>query len=383
MSYVPKAGTVGRRGGGRMWSLPDIPARIVPGLGQEGGAKMAMAAQTPKSARASPDYFGCADVITRSRRLQQILKLMPTIARSDCSVLICGETGTGKDLLAKVLHNEGRRGGPFIKVNCAALPEGLLESELFGYVRGAFTGAEADKPGRFQLADGGTIFLDEIGDMPLSLQAKLLMVLDEREFYPLGGRRPLRVDARVVAATNRDLREQVGLGRFREDLFHRLNVMSIELPPLRERREDIPLLIKHFIAHLCEQEGRQIEGVTEEALDMLLHHDYPGNVRELHNWLHHASILCQEERLIGPDHLASYLGVFRAQGGGRQGRAAARPRSATGSATGSASGAWAGPEPERIRAVLEEVHWNRREAARRLGMDRTTLWRKLKKYGIT
>ena len=316
-------------------------------------------------ARASPGYFLCADVITRSRRLQQILKLIPVIAKSDCSVLICGETGTGKDLLAKVIHNEGRREGPFIKVNCAALPESLLESELFGYVRGAFTGADIDKPGRFQLADGGTIFLDEIGDMPLSLQAKLLMVLDEKEFYPLGGRRLLKVDARVVAATNRDLREQVHAGRFRQDLFHRLNVMSIELPPLRERREDIPLLIKHFLSRLNEQEGRNIEGVSEEALAMLLHHDYPGNVRELYNWLNHASILCQEERLIKPEHLASYVGILRP----------GRPLSPQAAAPGT--------EAERIRAVLEEVRWNRQEAARRLGIDRTTLWRKIKKYGIS
>jgi two-component system response regulator HydG len=326
--------------------------------------KMAMAARDQIRPRASPGYFACADIITRNKRLQQILKLVPVIAKSDCSVLICGETGTGKDLLAKVLHNEGRRDGPFIKVNCAALPESLLESELFGYVRGAFTGADSDKPGRFQLADEGTIFLDEIGDMSLALQAKLLMVLDEKEFYPLGGRRLIKVDARVVAATNRDLRECVRAGRFREDLFHRLNVMSIELPPLRERREDIPLLIKHFIDRLGQQEGRRIEGVSEEALAMLLHHDYPGNVRELQNWLTHASILCQEERLIRPEHLASYLGVLR-----------------LGRPAGSRSAAVS--EPERIRAVLEEVHWNRREAARRLGIDRTTLWRKIKKYGIT
>jgi transcriptional regulator with PAS, ATPase and Fis domain len=352
-----------RLSGKRMWSLPEIPARVVPGFSQQGGMKMTTVAHS--KTRASPDYFTCADVITRSRRLQQILKLVPVIAKSDCSVLICGETGTGKDLLAKVIHNEGRREGPFIKVNCVALPESLLESELFGYVRGAFTGADTDKPGRFQLADGGTIFLDEIGDMPLSLQAKLLMVLDEKEFYPLGGRRLLKVDARVVAATNRDLREQVRTNRFREDLFHRLNVMSIELPPLRERREDIPLLIRHFIDRLNRQEGRCLEGVSEEALAMLLHHDYPGNVRELYNWLNHASILCQDEHLIRPEHLASYLGLLQL------GRSPAARSAANGS------------EAERIRAVLEEVHWNRREAARRLGMDRTTLWRKIKKYGIS
>jgi transcriptional regulator with PAS, ATPase and Fis domain len=324
---------------------------------------MSTAAGSQPRARASPAYFACADVITRNKRLQAILKLVPTIAKSDCSVLICGETGTGKDLLAKVIHNEGRRGGPFIKVNCAALPESLLESELFGYVRGAFTGAEGDKPGRFQLADGGTIFLDEIGDMPLSLQAKLLMVLDEREFYPLGGRRLVKVNARVVAATNRDLRELVRSGEFRADLFHRLNVMAIELPPLRERREDVPLLLKYFMGRLSEHEGRHIDGISEEALQMLLRHTYPGNVRELQNWLTHAAILCQDDNLIRPEHLAGYGGAMAAQG-----RA---PRGAAG-----------GSEPEKIRAILEEVHWNRQEAARRLGMDRTTLWRKMKKYRI-
>ncbi len=350
--------------GNRMWSLPDIPARFVPGLDAQGRTRMGTLAHTATGARASPGYFSCADIITRSKRLQQVLKLVPTIAKSDCSVLICGETGTGKDLLAKVLHNEGRRHGPFIKVNCAALPESLLESELFGYVRGAFTGADGDKPGRFQLADGGTIFLDEIGDMPLTLQAKLLMVLDEKEFYPLGGRRLIKVDARVVAATNHDLRGQVRAGRFREDLFHRLNVMSIELPPLRQRREDIPLLIKHFLGQLRGPAAPPVEGVSEEALGMLLHHDYPGNVRELLNWLTHASILCQDGGLIGPEHLSSYLGGFGS------GRAAASP-------------AGAESEPERIRAVLEQVRWNRGEAARRLGMDRTTLWRKIKRYGIS
>jgi two-component system response regulator HydG len=362
MSQGERAAPVGRPLPGRMWSLPDLPPLVVPGPSQQGGAPMATPHQQAR-ARAQPSYFTCADVITRSKRLQQILKLVPVIAKSDCSVLICGETGTGKDLLAKVVHNEGRRNGPFIKVNCAALPESLLESELFGYVRGAFTGADSDKPGRFQLADRGTIFLDEIGDMPLSLQAKLLMVLDEKEFYPLGGRRLIKVDARVVAATNRDLREQVACGRFRQDLFHRLNVMAIELPPLRERREDIPLLIRHFIDGLCEREGRRIEGVSEEALAVLLHHHYPGNVRELHNWLTHAAILCQEDNLIRPEHLASYLGVLRLERPARQ--------------------ATPGSEAERIRAVLEEVRWNRQEAARRLGMDRTTLWRKMKRYGIS
>jgi len=342
-----------------MWSVPDLPPVIVPAQSQQGGMAMATARHQARP-RASPGYFGCADIITRSKRLQQILKLVPVIARSDCSVLVCGETGTGKDLLAKVIHNEGRRAGPFVKVNCAALPENLLESELFGYKRGAFTGADYDKPGRFQLADRGTIFLDEIGEMPLSLQAKLLMVLDEKEFYPLGGRRLIKVDARVVAATNRDLREQVRAGRFREDLFHRLNVMSIELPPLRERREDIPLLIKHFIGRLNEQEGRVLEGVSEQALAMLLHHDYPGNVRELYNWLNHASILCQEEAYIGPQHLSSYSGTLRLS---RQGASSAS-------------------EEEKIRGALEATHWNRGEAARRLGMDRSTLWRKMKRHGI-
>jgi DNA-binding NtrC family response regulator len=235
------------------------------------------------------DHYG---IIGRSRAIEEVIRRAELVAETKSTVLITGETGTGKELVARAIHDRSaQRDMPLIKVNCAAIPETLLESELFGHVRGAFTGATTTKKGKFALADGGTIFLDEIGTMSPALQSKLLRVLQEREFEPLGSERTERVDLRVIAATNRDLRQMVADGKFQEDLFYRLNVIPIAIPPLRERREDIPALVDHFIRKHSQRTGRRIERVEEAALATLQQYDWPGNVRELENAIERAVVL--------------------------------------------------------------------------------------------
>ena len=254
------------------------------------------------------------DMVGKDPAIQKIFEIIPVVAASDATILIEGPTGTGKDVLAKVIHNASSRSKkPLVKVNCAALPDNLLESEMFGYVKGAFTGADNDKPGRFQDADRGTIFLDEIGDLPLSLQAKLLRVLEDKEFYPLGSRKTTKVDVRIISATNRNLGLLVEERRFREDLFYRLNVMRLELPPLRDRRGDIPLLISHILKRLRVTRDTRVEKFSNDAMDVLLNYDFPGNVRELENIIEHALIVCQGE-IIDRNHLPLALqqGVARA-----------------------------------------------------------------------
>jgi DNA-binding NtrC family response regulator len=237
------------------------------------------------------DHYG---IIGRSRAMQEVIERAELVAETKSTVLIMGETGTGKELVARAIHDRSaQRGMPLIKVNCAAIPETLLESELFGHVRGAFTGATTTKKGKFALADGGTIFLDEIATMSPALQAKLLRVLQEREFEPLGAERTQRVDLRVIAATNRDLRQMVADGRFQDDLFYRLNVIPIDIPPLRERREDIPALIEHFVKKHAQRTGRRIERVDEGVLTGLQQYEWPGNVRELENTIERAVVLSQ------------------------------------------------------------------------------------------
>ncbi|HWI18905.1 MAG TPA: sigma-54 dependent transcriptional regulator [Vicinamibacterales bacterium] len=235
------------------------------------------------------DHYG---IIGRSRAILDVIARAELVAESKSTVLVTGETGTGKELVARAIHaRSAQRSMPLIKVNCAAIPETLLESELFGHVRGAFTGATFTKKGRFSLADGGTIFLDEIGTVSLSVQAKLLRVLQDREFEPLGAERTQKVDVRVIAATNRDLRQLVAEGRFLEDLFYRLNVIPIEMPALRERREDIPLLVQHFVRRFAERTGKKIEGVDDKAMIELQRYEWPGNVRELENTMERAVVL--------------------------------------------------------------------------------------------
>jgi len=321
--------------------------------------------------RAISNKYTFADMIGKDGVMQQIFEILPVVADSEANVLVDGPTGTGKDLVAKIIHNASRRKDkPFVKVNCAALPDNLLESEMFGYVKGAFTGADRDKPGRFQEAEGGSIFLDEIGDLPLSLQAKLLRVLEDKEFYPLGGRKLCRVDVRIIAATNQILEDLVREKRFREDLFYRLNVMRLELPPLKERRGDIPLLISNFLKQYNITKGSPVSRIAEDAMDIVLNYHYPGNVRELENILEHACVLCQGQ-VIERRHLPMYLQI---SSGHREGEIISKPDVAA------ARDQW---ERQRIVEVLKKHRWHRQKAAQALGMDRTTLWRKMKKYDVS
>ena len=306
-----------------------------------------------------------ADMISKSRKMHEVFSILPQIAESDSTVLIESESGTGKELLARAIHSlSHRKDGPFIAVNCGALPDALLESELFGYLAGAFTDAKRDKPGRFTLAEGGTIFLDEIGDISPALQVRLLRVLQEREFEPLGAIRPVKADVRVVSASNKNIEELVREGVFRNDLYYRVNVVKVLLPPLRDRKEDIPLLVENFIDRFNRIRGKEIAGMSESALTALMNHDWPGNVRELENVIEHAFILCTAG-LIEAKHLP---GGF------------VPPDTGT---VRSAGGTLADAEARFIQEVLERNHWKMITTARELGINKTTLWRKLKKHEIS
>jgi PAS domain S-box-containing protein len=321
--------------------------------------------------QAMRDRYTFHDMIGRSPAMQKIFEMINVVAATDATILIEGATGTGKDLLAKVIHSASRRfDKPFVKVNCAAIPDNLLESEMFGYVKGAFTGAERDKTGRFQEAEGGTIFLDEIGDLPLGLQAKLLRVLEDKEFYRLGSRHTVKVNVRIVSASNRNLEKLVAKGLFREDLYYRLNVFRIELPELRDRSVDLPILVGHILRRLSAARGSRLPEVSEKVMEILLNYHYPGNVRELENILEHALIICQEDA-IQLAHLPEYLRV--------------RPAVRKGKAADSTASGFPSENTEHaeILAALEQFSWHRQKAARALGMDRTTLWRKMKKYGLS
>ncbi len=310
--------------------------------------------------------FQLGDMVSRSPRMQEIFRLLPAVAASESTVLIQGETGTGKELLARAVHElSPRRNGPFVAVNCGALPDTLLESELFGYRTGAFTGADRDKPGRFALAQGGTVFLDEIGEISPALQVRLLRVLQEKTIEPLGATAPQPVDARVIAATNRDLKERVRLGEFRADLFYRIHVVPLTLPPLRERKEDVPLLCDVLVQRLNRIQGRNIQGVAPDALAALMDYDFPGNVRELENILEHAFVLCDGTR-IELQHLPA---EFRAD--------PARAAAAAGAPLN-----FLEAESRVIREALARHGGNRAATAQALGIHKTTLYRKMKRLGI-
>ena len=320
--------------------------------------------------QAMSDRYTFHDMIGRSPAMQKIFEVINVVAATDATILIEGATGTGKDLLAKVIHSAGRRSDrPFVKVNCAAIPDNLLESEMFGYVKGAFTGAEKDKTGRFQEADGGTIFLDEIGDLPLALQAKLLRVLEDKEFYRLGSRHTVKVNVRIISASNRNLENLVAKKLFREDLYYRLNLFRIGLPELRDRQVDLPILIGHILRRLSASGGRRLPEVSEKVMEILLNYRYPGNVRELENILEHALIICQE-KTIQPRHLPEYLQIRRTT---------RKPPAKRSFRTLHASDA---EERENIISVLQQHNGHRTKTATALGIERTTLWRKIKKYGI-
>ena len=320
--------------------------------------------------QAMKDRYTFHDMIGKSPTMQHIFEMVNVVASTDATILIEGATGTGKDLLAKVIHSASRRSGkPFVKVNCAAIPDNLLESEMFGYVKGAFTGAEKDKTGRFQEADGGTIFLDEIGDLPLALQAKLLRVLEDREFYRLGSRHTIKVNVRIISASNRNLENLVKKRLFREDLYYRLNVFRIELPELKDRHVDLPILIGHILRRLSVTRGVRLPEVSERVMEILLNYNYPGNVRELENILEHALIICQEDS-IQARHLPEYLQAYHAA------HKPPPPRSPKQIDVPDIE------ERDIIISMLQQQNWHRSKTAKALDMDRTTLWRKIKKYGI-
>ncbi len=316
------------------------------------------------------DRYTFYDMVGRDHAMQKIFVIVPVVAACDATILIEGPTGTGKDLLAKVIHNASMRADKsFVKVNCAALPDNLLESEMFGYVKGAFTGADRDKPGRFQEADSGTIFLDEIGDLPLSLQAKLLRVLEDREFYPLGSKKTTKVDIRIITATNQGLEQLVRRKRFREDLFYRLNVICLDLPPLKDRKGDISLLVYHILRRLCATRDIQVDKISEDAMEVLLNYDYPGNIRELENILEHALIICQNT-IIERKHLPISL-----QRSTESKILLERQINDLGQEVKTS-------ERNIIIEILTKHNWNKGEAAQALKINRTTLWRKMKKYKI-
>jgi len=303
-----------------------------------------------------------SDIVSVNPRMHELIGLLPDVAAAECNVLIQGPSGSGKELFAQVIHNlSPRRYGPYIRINCAALPATLLESELFGYEKGAFTDAKRDKPGQFALAAGGTLLLDEISEMDISLQVKLLRVLNNGEYRPLGSVRTFHTDARIIAATNADLESAIAGGTFRRDLFYRINVVNITIPPLRERPEDIPLLVDHFVAANRRKTGKPIERVSPEALALLRRHPLPGNVRELENAVEHAFVMCHGQAIM-PEHLPPHFvatPVARLNGNGP-----------------------VPSEKEIILQALSRYRGNRSKAAVELGMHRSTLWRKMKTLGI-
>ena len=311
--------------------------------------------------------FPFREIVGKTPRIRQIFELIDVIRETDSTVLLAGESGTGKGLFARAIHDlSPRREGPFVKVNCAALSEALLESEMFGHVKGAFTGAIADKTGRFEAAQGGTIFLDEIGEISPGLQVKLLRVLQDREFERVGTSRTQRADARVIAATNRDLKAAMREGRFREDLYYRLHVIPIVVPPLRERKEDIPLLVEHILKRLRSRGLDRVRAVSPEAMRRLIGYSWPGNVRELENVLERGAV-CSRGSVLSVEDLSEE--VREGARSGRKGKGRTEPDAA-------------GSEQERILDALERHRWNRSEAAAALGIDRSTLWRKMGRLGI-
>ncbi|MDY6913168.1 MAG: sigma 54-interacting transcriptional regulator, partial [Planctomycetota bacterium] len=314
------------------------------------------------------DKYTFADIVGRSPAMRRLFDILPEIADSGSTVLIEGASGTGKELFAKALHNlSSRRDAPFIAINCGALPDTLLESELFGYKAGAFTDARSDKPGRFALADGGTIFLDEIGDVSQAMQSRLLRVLQEKVIEPLGGLEPVTVDVRVVVATNKDLSRMVRKGAFREDLYYRINVIRLKLPDLRDRREDIGLLVEHFVSRFSRIQNKDVTGVSEDAMALLMEHDYPGNVRELENIIEHAFVLSRGG-LLEPEHLPSSV-----RGG------ADLPHAAP---SGNASLTLQALEARHIADAIRQHGGNRTAAAKQLGINPSTLFRKIKALRI-
>lgn len=309
--------------------------------------------------------YSFADIISKNHKMLQLFDILPDIAASASTVLIDGESGTGKELIARAMHHlSARKKQPFVTVNCSALPDTLLESELFGYKAGAFTDAKKDKPGRFRLAENGTLFLDEIGEITPSMQVKLLRVLQEKTYEPLGATQSIEHNVRIIAATNKNLEALVHQGRFREDLFYRINVFKITLPPLRDRMEDIPLLIDHFVSRFNVLQKKNIEGVSDEAMSALMAYAYPGNIRELANMIERAFVLCKTG-VIEKNHLPE--SIFTA---------GARPAEKD-------TMSWQKLEADYVINVLKQNNWSRPQTAKQLGMHKSTLYRKIKALGIS
>jgi two-component system response regulator AtoC len=343
-----------------------------------------------------PSDRGRFRLIGQSPAIRTIYGVVEKVADTPSTVLITGESGTGKELIARALHeNSSRHAAPFIKINCAAIPKTLMESELFGYEKGAFTGAVGAKPGRFELAHGGTLFLDEIGEIPVEMQVKLLRVLQESEFERVGGIKTIKVDVRLVTATNRDLLQEIGLGAFREDLFYRLNVVPIHIPPLRERREDIPLLAEHFITKFNERLKKQVTSIEPAALDRLIAHQWPGNIRELENLMERTVLFCEGPLIRVSDlppeisHLAPVtlshlapLAVPTAAAPDEITRTGSIPAPTAGSLKEAVRAQTERVERELIQRALDETGGNVTQAARKLKISRKSLQTKMKEFGL-
>jgi len=312
------------------------------------------------------------DIISKNSEMQRLFSLMEQVSESNATVLLAGESGTGKELFAEAIHSlSPRKGGPLVTINCGALPDNLLESELFGYKAGAFTDAKKDKPGRLALAEGGTVFLDEIGDVSPALQVRLLRVLQDKVYEPLGSTQSVKADVRIVAATHRDLEKLVSEGAFRQDLYYRINVVKLMLPPLRQRKEDIPLLVDHFIRKFNRLNGKEIQGVSPDVLPLLMAYDFPGNIRELENIIEYATVVCKD-LLIGIQHLPDHFKNELRECLPEKSQEEEVRQGAT----------WEETERNFVAEALRRNHWKRSATAKELGMHPTTLWRKMKRLHI-
>jgi PAS domain S-box-containing protein len=325
--------------------------------------------------------FTYGDIISKNDRMRRIFDILPNVAKSESTILIFGQSGTGKELFARAIHNDSqRKDKPFVAVNCGALPDNLLESELFGYKKGAFTDAKTDKPGRFALAQNGTLFLDEIGDISQAMQVKLLRVLQEKQYEPLGGTAPVNSDVRILAATNKNLVELMEQGEFRSDLYYRLNVIQIDLPSLSERPEDIPLLSEHFIEKLNAENGRNIKGISAAAMGRLMRYRYPGNIRELQNIIERAYIVCRsdeiQEQCLPPSVLECAANVFSNTSNGGNGAGDNKMQYVNLRSLSEEE------EKKLLFTMLQKNGGSRKDTAAELGINPSTLWRKLKKYNI-
>jgi len=341
-----------------------VNLRLLTAVIEKAIEKMTLHAEKVALEHKVKERFDFGKVVGRSKAMKNVMDVVRSVSPKNVSVLLTGETGSGKEMIANLIHhNSGRPSGPFIKMNCAAFGKGVLESELFGHEKGAFTGAVTKRIGRFELADGGTIFLDEIGDMPLGTQIKLLRVLQEKEFERVGGNETIKVDVRIIAATNQNLKQLIEQKRFREDLYYRLNVVHIELPPLRERKDDIPTLVSTFINKMNEEKGYHISRITREAMQMLINYRWPGNVRELENTIESAMALAKKD-LIEPKYLPSFLLFSQSQ----EGDFFQIPQNLTLTEI----------EKEIIKIVLDRTRGNKTRAARILGIGLRTLQRKAK-----